>query len=364
MIGRWLGFSVLTALSLSAAPAYAGPLTDACAAEAASPYEAGFEETGKLQYEMDVDAALTACEAAVAAEPGTAVEAWLARALRIAGRSAEALELARGPAEAGNLLAMQTVGDMLSDGVGGADPAEGFAMLEKAAELGFPPAINSLGFSYANGRGVAMDEVKGLALYKDAAEKGYGLAAANAGLFYQQGKGGVAVDFEKAVTWFRRAADLGDAMGLFYLGSSLYYGNGIAQDFDAALPLLERAAAQNYPDAIGAMGHAYQFGDGVAQDYAKAFELYRRAYDMGTAWIASYIGALHLEGYDNDPAEARRWVDLGLIHDHPYAMYLMGWIYEDGLGVERDEDLARTWYDKATAAGVFEADALARIGGT
>jgi TPR repeat protein len=353
--------TIVAGAALIAPAAVAGPLTDRCSAEAASPYETGFEDTGKLQYEVDVDAALAACEAAFATEPSTAVEAWLSRALRIAGRSAEALERARGPAEAGNLLAMQNVGDIMSDGVvEGTVPTEGFAWLERAAALGFPPAINSLGFSYANGRGVAMDEVRGLALYKEAADKGYGLGAANTGLFYQQGKGGVAVDLEEAVVWFRRAADLGDAMGLFYLGSSLYYGNGVAQDIGAALPLLERAAAQNYPDAIGAMAHAYQFGDGVAEDDAKALALYTEAWDKGVIWTASYIGGLHLEGHGN-PAEARRWIDVGLLHDHPYAMYLMGRLYEDGLGVEPNMPLAQTWYDKAYSAGVFEADALARV---
>lgn len=357
---RGLGLVCALLVATSPAVAIAGPLTDSCAAEAASKYEPGYEDIGKLQYEMDTGAAMAACLNAIQVEPSRAVEAWLGRAMRASGLSEAALAQSRAAAAEGNLLAMQTVGDMMSDGIGGSDPADGFALLEKAAALGFAPAVNSLGFSYSNGRGVAPDEVKGLALYREAAELGYGLGAANVGLFYQQGKGGLEIDLEEAVEWFRRGADLGDPMGMFLLGNAYYYGAGVPQDFAVALPLYERSAAQNYPDSIGALGHAYHFGDGVAQDYRRAFESYTRAYDLGVHWAASYLGGLHLGPFDSDVAEARRWIDLGLLRDHPYAMYLMGRIYADGLGVVPDADLARTWYDKALGAGLAEAEALAQ----
>ena len=48
----------------------AGVATEACAGEAASPYQKGFGKTGKEDFEVDVEAVISQCESALLIGPG------------------------------------------------------------------------------------------------------------------------------------------------------------------------------------------------------------------------------------------------------------------------------------------------------
>ena len=71
-----------------------------------------------------------------------------------------------------------------------------------------------------------------------------------------------------------------------------------------------------------AQGQNYELGRNVPQDYGKAMETYRQAVAAG----------------------------------HPLAEFRIGYLYERGLGVTRDLDLARVWYIKAAKDGIPNAN--------
>jgi len=60
---------------------------------------------------------------------------------------------------------------------------------------------------------------------------------------YRDGKG-VPQDYEKAVMWFRKAAEQGDALGQASLGCMYHLGKGIPQDYAKAYAFYNLAAAQ------------------------------------------------------------------------------------------------------------------------
>ena len=66
-----------------------------------------------------------------------------------------------------------------------------------------------LGVMYADGRGVAKEDVEAVKWYRKAAEQDYESAQFNLGVAYETGRG-VAKDEEKAVEWYRKAAEQGD----------------------------------------------------------------------------------------------------------------------------------------------------------
>ena len=71
-----------------------------------------------------------------------------------------------------------------------------------------PTAQSSLGFMYAEGRGVRRDYTQAVAWFRKAADQGNGNAQCNLGLAYRYGQA-VARDDAQAVAWFRKAADQG-----------------------------------------------------------------------------------------------------------------------------------------------------------
>ncbi|MBK8570004.1 MAG: sel1 repeat family protein [Nitrosomonadales bacterium] len=69
------------------------------------------------------------------------------------------------------------------------------------------------------------------------------LAQNNLGLMYEQGRG-VTQDYQKAASWFRMAAEQGDAEAQYTLGFMYANGEGVSRDYQQAMLWLSKAAEQ------------------------------------------------------------------------------------------------------------------------
>ena len=98
---------------------------------------------------------------------------------------------------------------------------------------------------------------------------------------YFSGHSGVAPDKEKAVYYWRMAADRGHPSAQCSLGLCLFKGEGVEYDDDEALRLFRLAADQGDAKAEVCLGRVYELGDGVAEDAAAALEWYERAAAKG-----------------------------------------------------------------------------------
>jgi|ERR1035437_4080710 TPR repeat protein len=78
-------------------------------------------------------------------------------------------------------------------------------VIRAKAEKGDAVAQYNLGWSYANGRGVATNDVEAVKWYRMAADQNYALAQSSLGRCYGNGQG-VTKNEAEAVKWFRRAA--------------------------------------------------------------------------------------------------------------------------------------------------------------
>jgi TPR repeat protein len=84
-------------------------------------------------------------------------------------------------------------------------------------------------------------------------------------------------DFDKALSWFDRAAQAGDADALFGLGSIHF----VRREFDTARRCYERAAEQQYPRAYGWLAYIHHQGLGVTRNVDLAVEYYKKAAAQG-----------------------------------------------------------------------------------
>jgi TPR repeat protein len=126
-----------------------------------------------------------------------------------------------------------------------------------------------------------------------------------------------AENYDAAMRWFRKAADLGNADAM--MGISWIYGNGrgVAQDDAEALRWYKKSAELGNADAMERIGSLYVFGRGVRQDYPEAMRWLKKAADLGNTT----------------------------------AMFVIGGFYQLGEGVPKDEAQARVWMKKAAAMG-------------
>jgi hypothetical protein len=81
----------------------------------------------------------------------------------------------------------------------------------------------------------------------------------------------------EAVTWYRRAADQGNVLAQFNLGTMYHQGQGVPQDYAQALTWYRRAAAQGEAVAQYNLALLYEQGGGVPQDYQQAYFWYNLA---------------------------------------------------------------------------------------
>jgi len=105
------------------------------------------------------------------------------------------------------------------------------------------------------------------------AQSGDVWAMLNVGAAYDNGTFGQQVDPEKAVFWYRKAAQKGLAKAQFALAHSYATGNGLKQSYIKALPWMHQAALQGEVDAMYLLGvmHAEGLGTTIDVEQAKSW---------------------------------------------------------------------------------------------
>jgi len=161
-------------------------------------------------------------DAAAAGHPDAmgAMGYFYASSVEVQQDLAKAMEWFRRGAEAGSAKAQFNYGTALLQGRGGeTDAAAGVEWIMKAAAAGLPEAQSRVGFAYLHDGdlpGIARDTTKAHQMFASAANAGV-VDAQNA-LGFMLGESG---DHEASVTWYRRAAEAGNAKAQANLGRAL-----------------------------------------------------------------------------------------------------------------------------------------------
>jgi hypothetical protein len=169
--------------------------------------------------------------------------------------------------------------------------AKGNQQLLKNGDL-----MNDIGINYQNPRyRVVQNHAKAVEWYRKAAEQGNAWAQNNLGWCYKSGKG-VELDYIKAVEWYRKSVEQGNAWAQNELGYCYYEGKGVELDYAKAVELFRKSADQGFANGQDSLADCYRYGRGVEQDYAKAIEWYRKAADQGCDASKKNLEELKSEG--------------------------------------------------------------------
>mgnify|MGYP001557330967 FL=1 len=189
---------------------------------------------------------------------------------------------------------------------------------------------------------------------------GSAAACLQLGVMHAPGEG-VEQDYALAAHWYGRAAELGSSDGLFNLAFLRLRGLDPAPgDERDGIALLEEAAACGNRAAMWALHNVHREGTYGNRDEARANRWLRAAAEQGETEAQVRLALMLREG-TLIPLEGE--TAFGLMHaaagaGHPFAQAWMGDVLATGDGVERDDALARAWYEKAAAQGYHGASIM------
>lgn len=158
---------------------------------------------------------------------------------------------------------------------------EAVRTLALRASRGDSAAMFELARLHDNGfDSIRQDSLRAIALYRMAAEKGYAPARNYLGFRYFTGQG-VNQNPDSALYWINLAAGDGDVTAANNLGFIYASGNGVAQDYKKAFYWFSKAAEAGMPQAESQLADLYREGKGTDADTVKAVEFYERAISRG-----------------------------------------------------------------------------------
>ncbi len=186
---------------------------------------------------------------------------------------------------------------------------------------------------------------KALGYFRQAAEQGDALGCAWVGFYYENGFS-VEKDETQAREWYEKSAALGNGFGAYARGMIAYN----QKDYETAVTYLTRAVECQYTLAGTTLGWMYLVGQGVEIDYQKAKEFYLVAANGGDAEAMHRLGEVyenHLPDVEQHERIAMSWYQQSALLGNYDAMYHMGTLCQKGIAVTKDAAKAEEWYLKA-----------------
>lgn len=201
--------------------------------------------------------------------------------------------------------------------------------------------LNNTGVRYYNQHNYEM----AVDYYTKAAELGNKYAQSNLGGMYRKGKG-VPVDYNKSFYYYKKSADQGHKKGYFGLALAYEYGFGVEQNYQLAAKYYELSGKEGRNNLAG----LYWDGFGVKKDLDKAKSLYEEIIlDKPSYGLAySNLGGIYQD--KKDYSTAIDYFEKAGQLGEANGFYKLGELYRKGKGVAVDYTKAVQYYEKAINA--------------
>jgi localization factor PodJL len=191
----------------------------------------------------------------------------------------------------------------------GAKPASAAPSADKTVQLanaGNPIALTILGLRALDGTGgTAVNLPDAVKFLTEAAEKGQAVAQYRLGTLYERGQG-VAADPAKAAHWYEMAANQGNRKAMHNLAVSYASGAAGKKNMPEAARWFAKAAALGLSDSQFNLAVLYERGDGVPQSLLDAFKWYSIAAASGDSESKQRMSVLQTQLSDSDKAAANK----------------------------------------------------------
>ncbi|MDB6068987.1 MAG: hypothetical protein JWL81_158 [Verrucomicrobiales bacterium] len=213
------------------------------------------------------------------------------------------VELLTRASELGSTDAQTALGSMFETGEGVLKNAgTAITWYTKAAEAGDPNAALKLGVLFSEGaEGVEKDDRKAMESFRRAADRGQTVAMYNVGTYYEKGRG-VAANPAESLKWHLKAAMSGLGLAQREIGLRYREGRGMVKDSVAAISWLGRAAGTGDTQGALALADMLLTGEGgMAPDVKNAIAILTRASELGLAPAQVRLAEVHASGVEGRP---------------------------------------------------------------
>lgn len=247
-------------------------------------------------------------------------------------------------AAAGSATANTALGDYYPMGHGTAkDPRAAYASYKKAVDLGDLDALVEMGEMTETGEGVPKDEAEAARIYRRSADSGSLRAQTYLARMIETGRGGFKADKAEAIRRYKELAQKGEEE---------------AQEDLKRLGQTATAGAQQNSELTGAALLVKQGRDLVAGGNPRSgMQKFLEASKQGNSDADFEIGALYFRGrgVDKSNNEALYWFERAAQGGNVAAMSLAGMQYYSGLGIAVNYAKAAQWLAKPAEAGYVSA---------
>ena len=124
------------------------------------------------------------------------------------------------------------------------------------------------------------------------------------------------------------------------------YNKGL---YDEAFIKYRDLAEQGVVDCQTFVGWMYHQGEGVSKSEDSAFEWYKKAAQAGSAEAQFRLAKLCAK--KKNYSESLELYKKAATQDYSPALFRLGWVYETGRGVDKDNHKAFLYYERAAALG-------------
>jgi TPR repeat protein len=190
---------------------------------------------------------------------------------------------------------------------------QSFELLMKAANRGHIKAMNNIVLAYLNGEGVKQSDAKAVEWAEQMVKAKSGRGHYHMGTFLQQGIG-VKQDRAAALSYFRKAADLGNAQGQLISGDKLIGAVSQTPDRSRGYPIgeamLSCALSQGNAEAGYKLGHHF-----LSTDVGRALEGFQAAGKLGHQQSLFELQQMFLDGEYGLAKDEVRAACYGLLSD-------------------------------------------------
>lgn len=220
-----------------------------------------------------------------------------------------------------------------------------FQLASAGSAHGMPGMMDLLGNLYETGRGTKKDYMKAMEWYLKAADKGDADAPYHLGHLYEKGLG-VKQNDEKALKWYQKAAERNSESGIKAM-KALQRKVDLAKRMEAAKNSTS-SAKDNYAKAQNLYAQ---------KDFDNAFKLFQLSGDQGYGLAQSQVGLMYLEGkgVGSDYAVGAEWLEKAADQKVPDAEYMLGVLYLKGEGISQDEKRGLSLVQRAAKHGSEDA---------
>ena len=238
------------------------------------------------------------------------------------------------------------------------DHAEAVRLYAPCAAAGDREAQETIGYMYLMGKGVPKDRDLAVSLLSAAAEQGSGRAAYRIAYMYDSGQCYTDPDLKKAMEWYYKASDLGDAEASFQIAGVLFMKDTEWYNPASGRKYIEKAAESGFPEAEHQLGLMYVYGgNGFKKDPVKGKAYLVKACEDGVQNAQVDYANMCFEGtlLPRDLAESAKWFTAAAEGFSGTAMYALGCMYANGLYYDTDERKAFDYFTQAAEGGEVNA---------